>query len=296
MLKLLLLGASGQLGKELSRTLPSVGEIKASDRSDTDLTNWQSILAVLDAFKPDVIVNAAAYTNVDKAESERKLAFDINAEAVGFLANEAKKRDIWLFHYSTDYVFDGRKVEAYVETDATNPLSVYGKSKLAGEKAIAAIGCKYLVFRTSWVMGRDGSNFAKVVLRLATERESLSVINDQFGVPTSPALISKVTLDATDAIKKGDSWPMGIYHLVPKGKTTWFGIAEALLKHASDANIELLTKASQLKAITAAEYPTTASRPTNSHLNTGKLSLQLSFDLPNWRDDFAATAEAIIRK
>lgn len=295
-MKILLLGSNGQLGYELSRALPSLGEIKACSRSDVDLADSQSIIGTLDAFQPDVVVNAAAYTAVDKAEGEREPAFKVNAEAVGILASETTKRDIWLIHYSTDYVFDGTKTEPYSEADTTNPINVYGESKLAGEQAVTASGCKHLIFRTSWVIGKDGNNFAKTILRLASERDNLSVINDQFGVPSSPLLISKVTVDAIEAIKNSKNWPSGIYHLVPKGETTWFGLAEVLLKHASDSNLDLSINASQLKAITTAEYPATAKRPLNSRLNTDKLARCLSFELPDWKDEFSVTAESIIKE
>lgn len=291
-MKILLLGANGQLGQELSRILPFIGEVKACDRSEVDLTNKQSILAEIDLFKPGIIVNAAAYTSVDKAESERELAFKVNAEAVGTLANEAAKRDIWLIHYSTDYVFDGKKAEPYLETDTPNPINVYGESKQAGEQAIIASACKYLIFRTSWVIGKDGSNFAKTILRLAIERDSLSVINDQFGVPTSSVLISKVTADAIEAIMNNTSWPSGIYHLASQGKTNWFGITKVLLELAAESKINLETS---LKPVTTAEYPTTAKRPANSCLNTKKLQQQCRFDLPDWKVDFSATAKEIIK-
>lgn len=295
-MKLLLLGANGQLGQKLGRTLPKVGEVCACARSEVDLTNAQSILDIIGAFKPDIIVNAAAYTAVDKAESERELTFCINADAVCILANEAAKRDIWLIHYSTDYIFDGQKETAYTEDDATGPVNAYGESKLAGEQTITASGCKHLIFRTSWVIGKDGTNFAKTILRLASERENLSVIDDQFGVPSSPALISKVTADAIDAISKDKAWPTGIYHLAPKGETTWFGVAQALLKHAGNSDIELSTNASQLKAISTSEYPTVAKRPLNSRLNTDKLAQHLSFTLPDWKEDFSVTAKSIIKE
>ena len=295
-MRVLLLGANGQLGQELSRTLPSVGEVKASSRSEVDLTNGHSIVETIDTFKPDIIVNAAAYTAVDKAENERDLAFIVNAEAVGILADEATKRDIWLIHYSTDYVFDGSKTEPYLETDVPNPINVYGESKLAGEQAITASGCKHLIFRTTWVIGKDGSNFAKTVLRMATERDSLSIINDQFGVPTAPALIAKVTKAAIEAIATANHWPSGIYHLAPHGETTWHGIAQTLLLLATEARLPLATDESALQAITTAEYPTPAKRPTNSRLDTSKLEKQLKFNLPDWKDDFSAVAEEIIKE
>lgn len=295
-MKLLLLGANGQLGRELHRTFAGVIEVKACSRTEVDLTRTQSMLSALEAFKPDIIINAAAYTAVDKAESEREQAFNINADAVNFLANEASKRDIWLVHYSTDYVFDGQKDRAYIETDTANPINTYGESKLAGEQAIFASGCKHFIFRTSWIIGKDGNNFAKTILRLAHERDNLGVINDQHGVPTSPALISKVTKDAIDAIKKRKDWPSGIYHLAPKGETTWFGVSKVLLNHANNSNMVLSTNVSQLNAISTTDYPTVAKRPLNSLLNTDKLGQHLSFELPCWTDDFLVTAESIIKE
>ncbi|OUU75617.1 MAG: dTDP-4-dehydrorhamnose reductase [Methylococcaceae bacterium TMED69] len=295
-MKLLLLGANGQLGQELRRALPEVGEVKACDRYEVDLTDTQSVLLALETFNPDIVINAAAYTAVDKAETNCIQAFSVNADAVRFLANEVEKRGIWLIHYSTDYIFDGRKDDAYRETDPTNPVNVYGESKLAGEQAVIAKGSKYLIFRTSWVIGKDGNNFAKTILKLASGHDTLNVINDQIGVPTSPALISKVTVSAINAIKNGDAWLVGIYHLAPKGKTTWFGVAEVLLDIATNSNIELSTRTTQIKATITAEYPTAAKRPLNSCLNTDKLAEYLSFELPHWKDDFFVTAKSIIKE
>nr|VFK79281.1 MAG: dTDP-4-dehydrorhamnose reductase [Candidatus Kentron sp. SD] len=295
-MRILLLGAGGQLGRELGRTLPDLGNVKVCGRADVDLTDKHSIIEAIDAFDPDVITNAAAYTAVDKAESERDLAFKINAEAVGILANEAVKRDVRFIHYSTDYVFDGSKKGSYVETDPPNPVNVYGASKLAGEKAIIASGCKHLIFRATWVIGRDGSNFAKTVLRLATERDTLGIVNDQFGVPTAPALIAKVTVAGIAAMATSNPWPSGIYHLAPHGETTWHGIARTLLQLAREARVPLATDGSALHAITTAEYPTPAKRPLNSLLDTGKLEQQLDFKLPHWKIDFFKVANEIIEE
>lgn len=295
-MRILLLGSNGQLGKELSRSLSSVGKLKACTRLEVDLIYSGSITDAIDVFKPDIIVNAAAYTAVDKAESERDLAFKINAEAVGVLAKEAALRDIWLIHYSTDYVFDGTKTEPYLETDEPNPINTYGESKLAGEQAITASGCKHFIFRTTWVIGRDGKNFAKTILRLAKERDTLSVINDQFGVPTSPALITKITADAIKALKTDKAWPVGIYHLVPQGETNWFDVAQTLLQLASRAKVSLKSDADSLKAITTTDYPTPASRPANSRLNTDRLEQQIIFKLPNWKEDFSMVAINIIKE
>ena len=295
-MRILLLGANGQLGRELSRTLPALGEVKACGRAEVDMTNGHSIVETIDTFKPDVIVNAAAYTAVDKAESERDLAFIVNAEAVAILASEAARRDIWLIHYSTDYVFDGTKTEPYSEADTPNPTNVYGESKLAGEQVITASGCKHLIFRTTWVIGKDGSNFAKTILRLATERDALSVINDQFGVPTAPILITEVTMEAIKAMADRVPWPSAVYHLAPRGETTWHGIAKTLLQLAKEARVPLVTGESDLQPITAARYPSPAKRPANSRLNTSKLEQHLTINIPHWEDDFSAVVKEIIKE
>lgn len=295
-MRVLLLGANGQVGSVLSRKLPNLGEVKACGRKEVDLTNKSSITKTIDEFNPDVIVNAAAYTVVDKAEGERELAFKINADAVGILAHEASKRNIWLIHYSTDYVFDGTKAGRYSESDTPNPINVYGESKLAGEQVIGASGCKHLVFRTTWVIGVDGHNFAKTILRLAKERDSLRVINDQFGVPTAPALIARATTSAIESMAMEKYWPSGIYHLTPHGETTWHGIAQTVIQIAKDMGVPLAIEENALHAITTAEYPTAAKRPANSLLDTSKLEKRLNFDLPNWKVDFSAVAEEIIKE
>lgn len=296
LLRILLLGANGQLGQELSRTLTSLGKVKACGRGDVDLTDELSITKAIDKYNPDVIVNAAAYTAVDKAETERDLAFKVNANAVVTMASEAAKRDIWLVHYSTDYVFDGTKSIAYTESDAVNPINVYGESKLAGEQAITLSGCKHLIFRTTWVIGKDGGNFAKTILRLAADRDALSIIDDQFGVPTTPNLIAKVTIDAIQAIMHQTAWVPGIYHLAPHGETTWYGIAKTLLDVARDEQLPLSIVDGKLNPIATTEYPTPASRPASSRLSNSKLEQQLSFKLPNWKHDFIIVAKEIIEE
>ena len=238
-MRILLLGENGQLGQQLRRTLPLLGEVKACGRADVDFTDHNSITAAIEAFQPDVIVNAAAYTAVDRAEKEQKRAFQVNADAVALLAEQSAKHGIWLIHYSTDYVFDGSKAEPYLESDTPNPINVYGESKLAGEEAIAASGCNHLLYRTPWVIGRDGPNFAKTILALACDRNTLNIVNDQFGVPTTPALIAKVTAEAIRAIASGQPWPVGLYHLAPRGKTTWFGIAQSLFRLARKQQLPL---------------------------------------------------------
>jgi dTDP-4-dehydrorhamnose reductase len=295
-MKILLLGSNGQLGRELERQLSSVGSVAAFPRSALDITNHRAVTDAVLAIHPNIIVNAAAYTAVDKAETDAERANSVNAEAVANLAQIAQKNGAWLIHYSTDYVFDGSKPTPYIETDAPNPINVYGASKLAGEAAIAEADCQHFIFRTTWVIGKDGHNFAKTILRLASERDALKVINDQIGVPTSPSLIARVTIDAMRAVKEGKAWPQGIYHLAPEGKTSWHEIAQTLVAYAKQQHIPLRTHAADIQAITTAEYPTAAKRPLNSQLDTNKLRSQLSFDLPRWKDDFLAVARDIVKE
>ena len=295
-MKILLLGSNGQLGRELEGQLSSVGNVAAFPRSALDITNHRAVRDAVLAIHPNVIVNAAAYTAVDKAETDAERANAVNAEAVSNLVQIAQKEGAWLIHYSTDYVFDGSKPTPYIETDAPNPINVYGASKLAGETAIAAADCQHLIFRTSWVIGKDGNNFAKTILRLAAERNSLKVISDQLGAPTSPSLISKITIDAIRAIKQDKAWPQGIYHLAPQGVSSWHEIAKTLIVYAEQQRVQLNTQVTEIQAITTAEYPTAAKRPLNSQLDTHKLRAQLSFDLPHWKDDFLAVASDIVKE
>ena len=295
-MRILLLGANGQLGKELERQLPSVANIAAFPRESLDITNHKAVRDAVRCIHPNIIVNAAAYTAVDKAEADAEFAHAVNADAVANLAQIAREQSLWLIHYSTDYVFDGSKQSPYFETDTPNPINVYGASKLAGEKAIAAANCQHLIFRTTWVIGKDGNNFAKTILRLASERGALRVIGDQIGVPTSPSLITRVTIDAIRAIKESNAWPRGIYHLAPQGKTSWHEIAQTLIAYAERQHIPLRTHVADIQAITAAEYPTAAKRPLNSQLDTHKLRSQLSFDLPQWKDDFLVVARDIVKE
>ncbi len=295
-MKILLLGSNGQLGKELERQLSSVGSVVAFPRSSLDITDHAAIKDAVRCVQPDVIVNAAAYTAVDQAEKDPETAFAINAEAVAHLAQRAKTDNAWLIHYSTDYVFDGTKPTPYIETDSPNPVNVYGASKLAGEQAVVDAGCQYLIFRTTWVIGKDGSNFAKTILRLAAERQSLKVISDQIGVPTSPALITKATSNAIQSIKNDTAWPRGIYHIAPEGASSWHEVAQTLVSFTEQNNIPLSVSVESIKAITTAEYPAAAKRPLNSLLDTSKLRSQLSFDLPHWKDDFLAVVSEIVKE
>ena len=295
-MKIILLGAHGQLGKELGRQLAKIGNIFAFSRSELDITNYQSLRNVVCETLPDLIVNAAAYSAVDQAETDPTQANDVNAKALKNIAKIAKEQNIWLIHYSTEYVFDGKKSKPYLETDKANPLNVYGASKLAGEQAIEKINCRHLIFRISGLIGKDGNNFAKSILKLAIEREKIYVASDQVGVPTSALLVSKVTVDAIQAIKSGNKWEQGIYHLAPHGISSWYEVAQTLLKHAEFRNVLIRAKASDVEPILSSEYPAVAVRPVNSLLETRKLRGKLSFVLPHWKDDFISVATEIIEE
>lgn len=285
-MKILLLGAKGQVGWELQRSLATLGELKACDRRAANLEDFDHLQNTVREFSPDVIVNAAAYTAVDKGETESDKAYRINAEAVGVLAQEAKQLNAWLVHYSTDYVFDGEKFEAYTETDTPNPQSVYGTSKLLGEDEIRSSGCRHLIFRTSWVFAQRGANFAKTMLRLARERDSLSVVADQFGAPTSAELIADITALCLYRLTHDNNLAQsatGTYHLTPTGETSWHGFAKYLISEAATHGISLRTTPENIQAITTDDYPLPAKRPANSQLDTQKLADTFDVYLPPWQ-------------
>lgn len=284
--KFLVTGSNGQVGFELRRSLAPLGEVLALDRAACDLTQPDTLRQLVREYRPDVIVNPAAYTAVDKAESDADTAFAVNGTAVGVLAEEARALGSLLVHYSTDYVFDGTKAAPYTETDAVNPQSVYGKSKLAGEQAVAASGATALVLRTCWVAGAHGGNFAKTMLKLGRERESLRVIADQFGAPTTAALIAEVTAQiiARSWLAADRSvFPGGTYHLAADGETTWYGYATELLRYAVAHGVELKVDPQAIVAIPTTEYPLPAPRPANSRLDTSKLRETFGIHLPDWR-------------
>jgi dTDP-4-dehydrorhamnose reductase len=284
-MKILLLGANGQVGWELRRSLAPLGQIMACDRTTADLEDLDGLSAIIRDHGPGVIVNAAAYTAVDKAESEPDKARRINADAVERMASEAMRLDATLIHYSTDYVFDGSKSGAYVETDTPGPLSVYGKTKLEGEDAIRSCGCRHMIFRTSWVYAPRGSNFARTMIRLARERDEIRVVADQFGAPTSAELIADITALALYRIAYDPVFPdrvTGTYHLSPAGETSWHGFATYLLSEARKSGLPLRVTPEQVQPITTEEYPLPAPRPMNSRLETGKLSKTLGISLPPW--------------
>lgn len=282
-MKILLLGKNGQVGSELQRSLAPLGELLALDRSSTshcgDLSNLEGLVETVREFRPDVVVNAAAYTAVDKAETDSQTAFLVNELAPEALASICAAIGAYLVHFSTDYVFDGSGQKPWLETDVTAPLNVYGHSKLAGEKGIAEQGAEHVIFRTSWVYGTEGGNFAKTMLRLAQERERMTVINDQFGAPTAAALLADVTALALKA-----SQPLtGIYHLAAAGETTWYAYAEYVLAKAKQLKPSLNYAVRDFVAVPTSDFPTPAARPLNSRLNCSRLEQALQLKLPPWQ-------------
>ncbi len=288
--KILLFGKVGQVGWELRRTLASMGRVVCVDYPDVDFTTPDSIRRHIADAAPDIIVNADAYTAVDKAESELALATKINAAAPGIMADEAKKRRALLVHYSTDYVFDGSKTTPYVETDAPNPLGAYARTKLAADEAIQASDCNHLIFRLCWVYGARGANFMLTMQRLAREREKLRVVADQVGCPTWSRMIAETTAHALRQVRHpADAHDLsGVYHLCASGQTSWHGFAQAI--------VDLLPvetrKCRDVEAITSAEYPTPTKRPAYSVMSCAKLEKTFGLRLPDWHDSLRHVVEA----
>lgn len=289
-MKILLLGRGGQVGWELQRSLSVLGEVVALDFDASqnpqglcgDFTDLAGLERTVEVVGADVIVNAAAHTAVDKAESEPELARIINALAPAAIARAATKTGAWLIHYSTDYVFDGSGSTPWKETDATGPLSVYGQTKLEGEQAVATCP-KHLILRTSWVYATRGGNFAKTMLRLAAERDSLTVINDQFGAPTSAELLADVTAHAIRTLQTRPELA-GLYHCIAAGETTWHGYAQFVLEQAAALGLPLKATADKVAPTATSSYPTPARRPLNSRLDTTKLQTAMGLRLPPWQE------------
>ncbi|AVA36771.1 dTDP-4-dehydrorhamnose reductase [Cupriavidus metallidurans] len=282
----LVTGCNGQVGFELKRSLAPLGRVIALDRAACDLTRPDDIRRIVREIRPDVIVNPAAYTAVDKAETDEGTAFAINGEAPGVLAEEARMLGSLLVHYSTDYVFGGHGDAPYMETDAVDPQSVYGKSKLAGEQAVMASGATAIILRTCWVAGAHGGNFAKTMLKLGRERDSLRVIADQFGAPTTASLIADVTAQIVARhwlFGERSAFPAGIYHLAAAGETTWHGYATEVLTYAAQKGVALKVNPASIEPIPATAYPLPAPRPLNSRLDTRKLRETFGIHLPEWQ-------------
>ena len=286
-MKILLLGKNGQVGWELQRSLAPLGELIALDaRSQNhcgDLTDLIGLAKTVREVAPDVIVNAAAYTAVDKAESEPELAQAVNAKALAVLAQAAKASGAWLVHYSTDYVFDGSGDAPWQESDVALPLSAYGASKLAGEQAIVEADCKHLIFRTSWVYASRGRNFAKTMLQLAQQHDQLKVINDQVGAPTGADLLADVTAHALRAAVQNPQLS-GLYHLAAGGETTWHAYATYVIERARQAGMEIRVSQSAIQAVPSSTFSTPAQRPLNSRLSTNKICATFNLSIPAWQD------------
>ncbi len=289
-MNILLLGKGGQVGWELQRSLAVLGNVTALDFDSPahcgDFSNPQGVAETVRALRPQVIVNAAAHTAVDKAESEPELARLLNATTPGVLAEEAARLGAWLVHYSTDYVFDGSGERPWVEDDAPAPLSVYGATKLEGEQLIRQAGCQHLILRTSWDSAARGGNDAKTKLRLAQERERLTVIDDQWGAPTSAELLADVTAHALRQLLKRPE-DGGLYHCVAAGETTWHSYAKYVLEHARQAQAAIKIKATEVAPVPTSAFPTPARRPHNSRLNTTRLQTTFGLTLPHWQQGVA---------
>ena len=296
-MKILLLGKGGQVGWELQRSLSVLGQVTTLDFDSTehcgDFSNPEGVARAVHALRPDVIVNAAAHTAVDKAESEPELARLLNATTPGRIAEEAARLGAWLIHYSTDYVFDGSGERPWVETDTPAPLSVYGRTKLEGEQLIQQSGCKHLILRTSWVYAARGGNFAKTMLRLAQERERLTVIDDQWGAPTGAELLADVTAHAIRHLQ-GRPEDGGLYHCVAGGEATWHSYAKYVLDLARKAPNAIKIKANEVAPVPTSAFPTPASRPLNSRLDTRKLQTTFGLVLPDWQQGVARMLTEIL--
>jgi dTDP-4-dehydrorhamnose reductase len=293
-MKILLTGKDGQVGFALHKKLASVGEVIATDRSDLNLENPDAIRAFIEEIKPDIIINAAAYTDVDKAELEIELAHKVNTEAPKVLAEKASQLDIPLIHFSTDYVFDGLKNEPYVETDQANPQSVYGETKWKGEEAVR-IHKKHIILRTSWVFSSRGQNFLKTILKLIQEKTSLNIVSDQKGTPTSANVIADVTYKAIETILNKPSFKdFGTYHVTLEGLSNWYQYARFVADEAISLGLKTTMTSHDIKLTSSDAYLTLAKRPINSRLDTTKIKKTFMLELPSWEDEVAAVIKSTL--
>jgi dTDP-4-dehydrorhamnose reductase len=293
--KLLIFGKDGQVGRAAQRLLPRLGEVVALGRSEADFESPGSLAGIVGRVQPDVVVNCAAYTAVDAAEQDRERAFVINGEAVGALGKAAKQNGALVVHYSTDYVYPGTASGPQAETDPTGPLSVYGQSKLAGEDLLAKSGADSVILRTSWVYADEGKNFPLTILRLAREREELSVVADQIGAPTAADLIADVTAQILPQVR-ADKSKTGIYNLSPTGETSWYELARFLIAGAIAAGAQLKMGPDAVKAIGSRDYPTKAARPGNSRLDTSKLRAAFGLALPPWQEGVSQLVRTLVKE
>lgn len=295
-MKILLIGANGQVGYSLNKFLKNSCNLKAITRDDVDCSKIHEVKKFFSKKVYDLIINTVAYTNVDGAEKEIDLAYKLNETFPNELAKISKSTNAILIHFSTDYVFDGKKQYSYIESDQTIPINIYGKSKLKGEKAIIENCSRYFIFRTSWVMGEHGDNFIKKIINLAKIKNELKVVNDQYGVPTSVNLINRVIFSLIQNLKYKKKWPYGVYHLTPRGKTTWYQLTKFFFDTIKIEKINFKIKKNNIVPINSSEFKTLAKRPKNSLLNTDKIQKYLEFSLPNWKDDFKELINKIIKK
>ena len=290
-MKILLLGKTGQVGFELHRTLSPLGAITAPGREQLDLNNEQAVTDYLVQAKPDLIVNAAAYTAVDAAEENHKAAQRLNADLPKQLAQYAVAKKARLVHYSSDYVYPGTGSVPWQEASTIGPLSVYGETKLEGDQAIQQSGCEHLIFRTSWVYSARGNNFLKTMLRLAQSKPELNIVADQIGAPTPARLIAQVTTLAIHS-----QLAIGLYHLAPKGGTSWHGFAQEIFRQAQESGEQLSMGAEDAKPIPTSDYPTPATRPLNSRMDVTKLETALNIQLLDWRAELSLTLNEFLEK
>ena len=282
--RILILGGNGQVGFELQRSLAPFGKVSAPRRSELDVSDLAAVSVYLEAYQPQLILNAAAWTAVDKAEEEREGAMRLNAELPALLATKACALGASLVHYSSDYVYPGDGEQFWQEDSSTAPLSVYGESKLAGDESVLASGCRHMVFRTSWVYAARGNNFMKTMLKLGRDRDTLNIVNDQIGAPTPARLIAQLTCEALR-----QNIASGLYHLAPQGTTSWHGFAQAIFRLAIEQGERLAIDPETLGGIPTAKYPTSATRPLNSRLALEKLEAALGLVLPDWQSQLALT-------
>jgi dTDP-4-dehydrorhamnose reductase len=293
-MKILLTGSNGQVGLELKKKINTLGEVIATDRGELDLTNSYAIRQFIDQKKPDIIINPAAYTAVDKAESEPDLAYLVNVKAPEVLAEKACELNIPLIHFSTDYVFNGLKKGVYVETDETNPQSVYGKTKCKGEEKVRT-HVKHIILRTSWVFGRHGNNFLKTMFRLIQEQKTLNIVCDQWGAPASASMLADVTFKIIDAILKNRNFnDFGTYHVTSDGETNWFEYASLIAGELIKLNVNIKCVPNQIRPILTSEYRNAAKRPLNSRLNCDKLKKTFMLELPQWQDEVKKVLREVI--
>lgn len=291
MFKVLIAGAKGQVGTELVKAAPAGFTVLGFGSDQLDITNKQQVAAVIALHQPNLIINAAAYTAVDKAESDVAQAFAINEQGVAWLAEAAQAADIPLFHISTDYVFDGNAASPYTEADPVNPQGVYGASKLAGEQVLAKTHSKHIILRTSWVFGAEGSNFVKTMLRLGKERDQLAVVADQQGCPTSAASIAQALWQLAKVYKQQNSLPWGVYNFCNATASNWHAFALEIFKQGLALN--LISKLPEVKSITTADYPTPAKRPAWSVLDTNKIEALLGYQVPSWNVELASVLQQL---